>query len=117
VGGFPAARQRNINAREVGDDLALLATIARVKGTKKRCNDMVNSSTETFGLAQKVIWRKEDKLILGARAPSPAMSAKTRNSFSVKRFGVERAAGEGARAPQHQRLISDRSTFWATPNL
>jgi hypothetical protein len=34
-------------------------TITRIRGTKKRCNDMVNLSTEPLGLAQKVIWRKE----------------------------------------------------------
>ena len=55
---------------------------------------------------------ERDKLILGARAPSPAMSAKRENSCGVKKFEIERAAdapaGESARAPSTNRLVPDR---------
>ena len=38
-----------------------------------------------------------------------------RTSYTVKRFEIERAAGEGARAPSTNRLVPDRRTFWAKP--
>ena len=54
---------------------------------------------------------ERDKLILGARAPSPAMSAQREKSYSVKKFEIERAAhapaGEGARAPSTNLLVPD----------
>ena len=60
---------------------------------------------------------ERDKLILGARAPSPALSAKRENSYSVKRFEFERAAharaGEGARAPVLTSSLQIGSSFWA----
>ncbi|HBB94220.1 MAG TPA: hypothetical protein DC054_02410 [Blastocatellia bacterium] len=42
-------------------------------------------------LVQKSGVAERDKVILGARAPSPAMSAKRENNYSVKGFEIERA--------------------------
>src|SRR5437764_2287658 len=40
-----------------------------------------------------------------------------RNSYSVKRFEIERAAGEGARAPSTNRLVPDRINFLGKADL
>ena len=56
-----------------------------------------------MALLKKSIQSGRSRLVLGTRAPSPAMSAKRENSYSVKKVQIERAphasAGEGARAP------------------
>src|SRR6266550_8745608 len=53
-------------------------------------------------LPKKSIQSGTSWLVLGTRAPSPAMSAKRENSYSVQELEIERAAhasaGEGARA-------------------
>ena len=66
-------------------------------------------------LAQKSGTAERDKLILGARAPSPAMNAQRETGYSFKKFEFKRAAhataGEGARAPSTNRLVADRINF------
>ena len=57
-------------------------------------------------------------LILGARAPSPAMSAERELSHS-QRFSVSSVlpgrAGEGARAPSVKKFVSRPIDFWPKP--
>ncbi|HEY0348296.1 MAG TPA: hypothetical protein VGC60_09070, partial [Pyrinomonadaceae bacterium] len=44
--------------------------------------------------------------------PSPAMSAKRETVYDIKKCEIERAAGEGARAPSTNWLVPDRIDFF-----
>ena len=76
----------------------------RARPKRDDCQEISNT-----GMAER------GKPILGARAPSPAMSAAALNSYSVKKFEIEcaahAAAGEGARAPSTNQLVLEWIDF------
>jgi hypothetical protein len=53
--------------------------------------------------------------VTGSAGALARYEREARNSYSVKTFEIERAAGEGARAPSTNRLVPDRIDFWAKP--
>ena len=63
----------------------------------------------------KVILRKENKIILGAPGPSPAMSAKRETVRPSRGFEIASAAGEGAAPPVLTGSLQIGSTLWAKP--
>ena len=58
-----------------------------------------NDATDSSAFSKKSIRSGLSRLVLGTRAPSPAIEREARNCYSVKKLVSERAANAGAGEP------------------